>query len=205
MIRTKQLWMSLLVGGAVLVLASGAYGFSSGPPDGVAGNPPSANNCTICHVGFPVNSGDGALELVGVPTAPVVGVTYDLIVRLQDLGQARWGFELTVLDANDQPAGELIASDPVNTQLSETPGNPTYLKHTSLGTAPGSSGPQEWTFQWLATSSDPVVFYAAGNAANNDASQFGDYIYTIELASGGATPVESASWARVKALFRGAP
>ena len=57
-------WIQL----SVLVIAIGsvpmtAWAFSSGPPDGIAGEPPLQSDCTLCHTSFDVNSGDGALDL----------------------------------------------------------------------------------------------------------------------------------------------
>ncbi len=40
---------------------------SSGPADGKTGAP-GEGLCTECHTSFPVNSGDGSLQIVGLPT-----------------------------------------------------------------------------------------------------------------------------------------
>jgi hypothetical protein len=55
-----------------------------------------------------------------------------------------------------------------------------YVEHIPAGTHAGDPGPVSWSFEWTApeTPPDSVVFYAAGNAANNNGSTSGDYIYT---------------------------
>ena len=54
-------------------LPSPAGAFSGGPPDGFCGDPPAMMNCTVCHVDFPVNSGEGLLELLGRLSQGAVG------------------------------------------------------------------------------------------------------------------------------------
>ncbi len=158
----------------------GLHAFSSGPPNGYAGDPPGMNNCTACHSSFPVNSGDGTLSLVGLPDTYQPESTYTLQVVLEDPGQSRWGFELTVIDEAGNQAGTLEAVD--NTvQISEGAGNQRdYAKQTLTGTFTGQSS-ATWTFRWTAppAGTGPVTFYVAGNAANGNFSTSGDYIYTL--------------------------
>src|SRR5262245_15237315 len=75
-----------------LLAAAPAFAYPDGPPDGFAGNPPNFFSCVLCHGTYDVNSGDGSLELLGLPAAYTPGATYDLTVKLQDPGQMRWGF-----------------------------------------------------------------------------------------------------------------
>jgi hypothetical protein len=185
------------------VVAENAAAFSTGPPDGHAGNPPNPQFCTSCHTSFPLNSGDGRLELLGVPAAITPGHTYSLTVRLNDPGQSRWGFELTVINAQNQSSGTIIVTDPDSTQLSNNPApSPDYLKHTSRGTRPGTAGPKEWKFDWTAGNDAHAEFYVAGNAANNSGTQFGDFIYAIHETAGGGTGVENEEVAASYGLMR---
>ena len=47
-----------------------------------------------------------------------------------------------------------------------------------------------------------VAFYAAGNAANGDASSLGDFIYTAsDTTMGAAVAVEPLTWGRIKNLY----
>jgi hypothetical protein len=164
---------------ALTLVASLSFGFSSGPPDGYCGNPPALQNCTVCHISFPVNSGDGTLSITA-PTTYSPGATYDMTVHLEDPDQSRWGFELTTMDAANHQAGTIVVTDPTHTQLSNNPSPmPDFIKHTSAGTYPGTQS-GTWQFQWIAPAAGTgtVTIYFAGNAANNSSDPLGDYIYT---------------------------
>lgn len=158
-----------------------AWGYSSGPPDGVAGDPPLYNNCTLCHTSFPVNSGDGTLQFTNLPSEYKPDSTYTLTINLSDPGQSRWGFEMTVIFSDGNQGGVLAPANPTMVQISQGPGNQRdYVKHTSLGTQVGHpSG--TWDILWTSPPADsgPVDFYLAGNAANNSGTNSGDYIYAI--------------------------
>ncbi|MDI6783950.1 MAG: hypothetical protein QME64_07635 [bacterium] len=143
------------------------FAYSSGPPDAHT-RPP--DTCTHCHKGSPLNSGGGLFQLVGVPTKYTPLSKYPITVKLEQKGQKRWGFELKAT------AGTILIIDSTNTQVSAN----TYLKQTLSGTYAGNTSGAIWSFKWQApsTSIDTIIFYAAGNAANNDNSKAGDYIYT---------------------------
>ncbi|MEZ4649230.1 MAG: choice-of-anchor V domain-containing protein [Candidatus Eisenbacteria bacterium] len=194
---------------SLLAIPTLASAYSSGPPDGVSGNPPFNANCTECHFSFDVNSGDGSLELLGLPAEYVPGQVYPLTVQLSDPGQVRWGFELTVLDDADfaLQGGQLQVTDPTNTQISlDSETEADYLKHTFDGIFDGvSDGPVSWDFEWVAPGPEKnsVTFYVAGNAADGDFSLTNDYIYTttITLRPSDPTPIDDTSWGRIKRLF----
>ena len=190
--RRYMILLSAMMLTLALAVEDGAA-FSGGPPDGHAGNPPNQLTCVACHGDFPLNSGNGQLELVGVPGTIGVGQTYRLTVRLNDPGQSRWGFELTVINAQNESSGTIVVTDPDSTQLSDNPAPaPDYLKHTSAGTRRGTAGPREWSFDWIAGGDSQVEFYVAGNAANNDGTTFGDFIYAIHETAGGGAAVATA-------------
>lgn len=198
----------LVLPAAFLVVTAGpAAAFSSGPPDGHAGDPPGFANCTVCHTSFPVNSGDGELTLSGVPTDYSPGVDYTLTIDIVDPEQMRWGFEMTVItDAGDE--GGVLAALDGNTQVSGTggDGDRDYVKHTFTGTQAGETAGQ-WTVQWTAPDEGTgmVTFYLAGNAANNNGNNQGDYIYTIDQTIGEATVGVGAPVVSVTPLLRAFP
>ncbi len=169
----------------IFTLAVGVtvWSFSSGPPDGRTGAPGEQLCSDGCHDTFAPNSGDGSLTLSGLPTRYEESTTYSLTVTIQDPGQQRWGFELAVKDESQQQAGTITVTDATNTQTS-TSGGITYLEHTSTGTQNGTpDGPVSWSFDWTSppVSAGRVWFYVAGNAANGNGSNKGDYIYNIAL------------------------
>lgn len=185
-------------------LAASADAYPEGPPDGVAGDPPLRFTCTLCHDLYPLNSGDGSLELLGLPFVYTSGTQYDLTVRLADPGQAEWGFEITAQDASGRSAGTFAVTDPVRTQHSDNPGtSPDYLKHTRDGVYEGvMDGPVSWTFRWTAPATGSVTFYLAGNAADGSGDPWYDYIYALERTVEGPTVgVVSRTWSEVKELY----
>jgi hypothetical protein len=188
--ETHTRWLAAFILALVASLFTSlhAAAYSSGPPDGFAGDPPAQRSCTLCHGDGEI--GNGSFVLLDLPAAYVPNQTYTLRVQLQDPGQRRWGFELTAIDdtSYDQ-AGVLVVTDFVNTQLSENPGDqPDYLKHTLEGTHNGfPDGPVTWGFQWTAPASGGVTFYAAGNAADGDGKNDPDDVIYLAQASTSST------------------
>lgn len=202
--------LGALAAAAVTFAFAQAQAFDFGPPDGYCGNPPDGYACNICHYEFDLNSGDGSLQLIGLPATAVAGTTYTLTVRISDPEQQRWGFELTAVDDvyPDQQGGQLVLTDPIAQQLSEDGyGTADFLKQTKVGSHEGeASGPIEWSFDWKApaTAGASITFYLAGNAANADDNYTGDYIYTLSQSTQveSPTPTQGSSWGRVKGLYR---
>ncbi len=160
-----------------------AMAYSGGPPAGYAGN--NGSYCTQCHSSFGLNSGDGMLDLTQM-TEYTPGETYTMEVMLSDQGQNRWGFQVAAEDGGGSFAGMFAITDPTNTQLNSS----NYVNHTSAGTNAGDPSGNMWTFDWTAPAAGtgPVTFYVAGNAANNNFSSSGDYIYAIEMTVDEAAP-----------------
>lgn len=195
----------MLSGVFVLGLAVSGLGFSGGPPDGRTGAPGEAT-CADCHGNL--NVGGGTI-VVTAPTSYTPGDTVDMTLKVKQDGQMRWGFELTVLDANDQAVGTLVVTEPLRTQFSlDGPSGRQYVKHTALGTDNGT--PDEspgWSFQWVSPGTDPgpVTFYIAGNAANGNGFSTGDFIYTNVFMyddSHSFIVDDEVTWGIIKDLYR---
>jgi hypothetical protein len=199
------LWLLTLL--ATLALPSSSEGSAAGPINGHAGEPPNLSSCIFCHASNPINSGEGDLRLLNPPAGVAPGQTYELTVELLHPGQSRWGFELTVLDQADNAAGTLVATDTTRTQISHDNGrNRDFLKQTLAGTDAGTPGPTRWSFQWTAPQVfTAVTLYFAGDAADNSGTVQGDFIYTrsVTLQKVSSSPVDVASWGRIKRLFLG--
>jgi aldose sugar dehydrogenase len=183
------------LGGFLLTHNTGTrtvHAFSAGPPAGYTGAPqeePEA--CAECHV--PPDAGTGKISITA-PQTYVPGQTYPITVTHANPDQTRlrWGFELTVLDtASDEKAGDLQSLDGLTQVLNNAgPGLARqYIEHTAAGTFTGQHNGASWTFNWTAPAIDvgPVVFYAAGNHANNDGNTSGDYIYKTFVVSAPAS------------------
>lgn len=161
-----------------VILPIWVIGNSAGPLDGKTGAP-GEGLCTECHG---ITQGDGSVAILGVPANYQLNTTYSITVRVQDMGQQRWGFELTAINAALDGTGNFTVTDGVNTQLSDfAPPARSYIKHTSVGTRNGTSdGPVDFDFDWTAPAANEgtITLYAAGNAANGNFTNFGDFIYT---------------------------
>jgi hypothetical protein len=99
----------------------------------------------------------------------------------------RAGFQLAARVAQGtaagRPAGVLTPSDGRTAVVWDTVSHIGYIEHTAAGTAlQGDVG--RWLVRWTAPAGktrDVVEFNVAGNAANDDDSPLGDFIYTAAL------------------------
>lgn len=160
----------------LLAVAIVAFSFSSGVPEGHTGAPGEVN-CTSCHQTHALNSGDGSLSITVSTAAYTPGEVYEVTVEVMDDSLERAGFQLTALDENLEQAGTITDFNEEVLELNNADGRQ-YIYHID------ASDQNSWSFQWQApeTNRGEVTFYAAGNAANGDFSNDGDYIYTDSLA-----------------------
>ncbi len=171
------------------------HAFSSGPPPGYTGAPMEESEaCAECHV----RVGDpppGQIS-ISAPQTYVPGQTYPITVTnsSDDDTRTRWGFQLTALDPSDDQAGNLQSTDALTQVLDNAGpgGSRQYIQHNSAGTFIGQMDSASWTFNWTAPATDvgTIIFYAAGNHANNDGNTSGDFIYRtfVAAASASSTP-----------------
>ncbi|HUG40362.1 MAG TPA: choice-of-anchor V domain-containing protein [Longimicrobiales bacterium] len=173
-----------LVAGAALSASPPAAGaYRTGPPAGHTGGF-GEPTCTACHWGE-----KGAAEAihaltVEVPASYRPGEVHQITVVLQDPGLRAAGFQLSARfrggENAGRQAGSLAASD--STVAVVTGGSGVaYASHSAAGTTPRREGKAAWVVRWTAPrEGGVVVFHAAANAANDDASEFGDRIHVTE-------------------------
>lgn len=166
-----------------LVDPRGAVAYVDGPPlahTGGFGEP----TCRACHFDAELNEAPGGLVLKGLPAAYEPGERYRFTVALSRAGMGRAGFQLAARfagggDAGEQ-AGELRAvnGDRVEVVRHEASGV-LYARHREAGTEPITPDSTRWRLDWTApaAAAGDVVFHVTANAANDDASEFGDFIY----------------------------
>lgn len=176
---------------AVLFVTSVAYAKITGPDAGYTDAPGDLGNCTACHDSFEVpNVGPGSANVSGAPSIYTPGQQYMLSVTVQQNNRHRFGFQLTALDQTGNRAGT-VATVSSDTQLNpETgAGGRQYIEHTQIGTTATGASSRTWTVRWTAPSTDigTVSFWFAGNAANDDDTNQGDYIYTKHISSDSPT------------------
>lgn len=218
----RRILIRSVVALALLSGATLAFAFSSGPPASrtgafPVGGKPQEVNCTTCHLGAPVNSGPGAVEILGVPADYQRGQTYPLRVRLSIQhvpgDDAAWGFQIQAVDSTTgDSAGTFVYTSELKVvrQIAGIFQNRRYLEHTSLALHSGELGPVEWSFLWTAPTEDnsvKVYFFVAGNAANGDgcAACSGDFIFTSAESSAALpnpTPTTRRSWGALKSSYR---
>lgn len=180
----------LLVTGVLLVPA--ALANRGGPASGLSGGPAnSGTNCMLCHGNA---TGSGSVSILGMPPTFEPDTVYDLVVRIADPDQAGAGFEISAEDGVGGFVGTLIRSDTTNTRFTGT--NTNYISHNGTGVNnavanwAGMGNAAEYHVQWRspAAPAGPVIFYAAGNAIDNDHSNFGDIVYLTSFQSDPAAP-----------------
>ena len=206
----SRFWIPVLVllAGSTVVVAR-----SPGPPVRSTGAPPVGNisselTCSqaFCHSGNVLNQ-NGMLEVIGVPDVYTPGTTYPLTVRLTSTAtqgnvNRRWGFQLMTARFSD---GHGSGTFDIPLDLLELGANfRTYVSHSLASLHGAEASPVEWSFSWNAPAQDegPVGFYLAGNAANGDLLQTGDFIYTAsDTAMSEMTPVVPTTWGGLKILY----
>ncbi|HYR83037.1 MAG TPA: choice-of-anchor V domain-containing protein [Terriglobia bacterium] len=153
------------------------FGYSMGPDPGVNGIFGPTQTCAQagCHFGNVVNANGGSLTLAGLPGGGwTPGQTYPLTIMVQRTGQSRFGFQLSaVADATNQQAGTLARI--AGNVFVITNAGIQYIEHSN------ATNINTFTVNWTAPSSaavGTVRFNLAGNAANGDFSNQGDFIYT---------------------------
>lgn len=137
--------------------------------------------CHACHFGGEVNGGEGTLAVKGLPPFVRPGHSYRIAVRLT-AEMKRAGFMLGVRTADGTQAGRLSPVDTVRAAVHRVDSTGVqYAHHTLAGTELRDPNRAVWRLRWTAPAAagDSVVVHVAANAANDDASEFGDNIYTV--------------------------
>jgi hypothetical protein len=158
--------------------------FSSLAPAGYSGI--SGFSCSSCHSSFAPNSGGGNVTVTGLPLSGYnPGQTYPLSVTVThgSADRTRWGFVLKAANSANSPVGTFSAGASSAVISDVSSGDFSEIGHApAVFTAAGNT----YTFtgiSWKApttpTPSDATIsFYSVGNAANNNGSTNGDFIYT---------------------------
>ena len=169
------------------------YALSGGPPLKRTGAAVDGGlNCTACHVTYAPANSDARGRVVVQAKFYTPGLKQVIRVRVEHPEAQRWGFELTARLASDETktAGTLSATSTVQVRCDDgsflgvqapcTTGQLEFASHNSTSTAQSKPNFNTWDVEWTPPSTDvgEVVFYAAGNAANNNQNNQGDRIYT---------------------------
>lgn len=184
----RQSLISLAISTIVILSLTGIiFGFAGGPPTGATGSVIfNQQSCAQagCHAGLAVNSPNGSLALAGVPANYTLGQSYDLTITLNHTNMRRWGFQMSARARTSTASVGSFQSLDGFSQL-QTLAGIQYFAHNAGGTRAGTLGPVSFQVRWTApaTNVGEIVFSVAGNAANNDNSNSGDFIHFRELTS----------------------
>lgn len=155
-----------------------AQGYEDSAPPGHTGGF-GEPDCSACHADSDPNPPEGSLRVEGLPDRIVADAEYELAVILEHPELRRGGFQLSVRSPDGNPAGQLVSLSN-RTRLVKESGQ-VYLQHTREGLQTGNDGSGRWQLRWIAAGvSGPVYLHIAANAANDDISALGDYIFTLE-------------------------
>ncbi len=176
---------------ALAALPSVVLARSGGSPINRSGAPSDGGlDCTACHrTNAPANSDTrGFVRISAVNYTP--GQRQTLQVTVFHPEALRWGFQLTARLASDETRKAGVITPNADVQVNCDPsGNAPcgtdreFATHLPAATLKGANGSYTFSFDWTApadAAAGNVVFYAAGNAANNGGSNAGDYIYTTK-------------------------
>lgn len=153
---------ALLLGAYALAPALDARAFSDGPPwDGHVGK-----GCAACHFGTEPAEDSAAVRLDGLPPQPVPGETYPLALTLADEAAA-YGFLIVGPGRFAAPGDDAVAVGG-------------KARSTTAAARP------HWALAWTAPATPGGCFDIWINAADNDASAFGDRIHHRLICLGGA-------------------
>lgn len=141
-------------------------------------------SCHSCHFDYSLNPEEGSLSIEGIPSSYDPGKTYTFTIEVsrKDLGKA--GFQLTARYADSSQAGS-FSEESNRIEFTNSTGGVQYVQHSPEGTEPNESDTSTWSLKWAAPeqSKGNIIFNLATNAANGDASEFGDFIFTREIVS----------------------
>lgn len=173
--------------GSALLLGALAAAYPEGAPPGHTGGF-GEPTCQQCHADGPLNAPEGTLELEGVPREYAPERSYPLTIRLAHPELGRAGFQLSARFRKDavggSQAGELAGSGP-RVDVIRGPGGKVHYAHQTREGSVVTGTETEWRVVWTAPAraSASVAFHLAANAGNDDASEFGDFVYVLERTS----------------------
>ena len=139
--------------------------------------------CIACHFDGELNDSAGSLVLDGVPGRYEPGKRYRLTITVRHRELKLAGFELAARFAtgpdSGKQAGTLTATDDRAGVTAEDATHVQYAHHLRSGTTPFAPGVGRWTIEWVAplNGAGPVTINVAANAANDNDSPLGDYIF----------------------------
>lgn len=180
---------------------------SFGAPVSSTGAPGERTCATVgCHDTYAPNNGRGLMNISieGAEDGFEAGKTYNVTVRVADKNSRRFGFQLVALNDDDKSnAGTMVITDPDRTQIATNDlqfQDRQYATYTYAGTEQFADGVGLWTVKWTApATAKNITLYAATVIANDDNTDYGDYVLTSSLplaptSPSGVTEQPQSAW-----------
>lgn len=186
-----------------LIILTSAVAYKTGASGGYT-NAPGESNCTSCHSGTLITSGNANLQNIQLNTHFTKGgyeidSTYEMELTFKQTNISNFGFEITCLNSSTNLAEGTFSVNNNRVRLTSSyigGKKRDYVVQTSTGTSPVATDSTRWVFKWKAPSSNngKVKYYVTINAANNDNKDGGDIIYakTFEFPCANALPIATA-------------
>lgn len=138
-------------------------------------------SCHSCHFDYDLNQPAGELSVSGIDEVFEAGQEYKITLNVKREDMSLAGFQMTARFEDGSQAGRFE----LNEDLTTTPNidnTISYLQH-AVGKVEAENGKKKWQITWTAPdqADQPVIINIAANAANGDASAFGDWIYLKEI------------------------
>lgn len=163
-----------------------AVAYRDGPPFGFSGGF-GEDHCQACHNSEKLNVAPGRLTM-STPERYAAGETYAVTITLSRPGMKIGGFQFTARFEDDSTqAGTMSLADGEQGRMKiSVDRDVQYAYHRRPGTQLTGPDVIQWTLRWTAPEGKRVViFNAAGNAANADEANSGDFIYTTRARTSG--------------------
>ena len=197
-LRGRRIWPALIAASAgfyaILFVAAALHAapvvgivrrvptsdYADGAPPGFSGGF-KEESCHGCHFdAAEPNTRPGEVSITGLPERFTAGQRYPLTIRLSRPGMAIGGFQLAARFDDGTQAGTLERGPGEEKRLAvEVSSGVQYANQRRPGAQTTAPGLAQWTVIWTApAAARPVTFHVAANAADNDESTRGDYVYT---------------------------
>ncbi len=170
-------WRSVLGSLTALSFVGWVGLYSDAPPNGHTGGF-AEPTCHRCHFDRELNDPRGAIEIRGIPASFLHGKTYDVHIVLEHPELRLGGFQVSARFGEKtrlgRQAGQWSATDMHTVRVSTDSTDVEFVTHAKPS---GSPGRAVWQLSWRAPiEGERVLFHVAGNASNDDNSEFGDFI-----------------------------
>lgn len=177
---------NLLIVLTFLLTLTSAVMYRNGPNPSLT-NAPSESNCTSCHSGSLITSGNSNLNKIFLETGfpgngYVPDSTYTIALSYKETNIRRYGFQITSLvSSNNDPAGTFTNLNSRTQKLTNTVNTKSrqYITHTQTGTDTVKYDSTRWVFQWKAPATyvGKIKFYVVLMASNSSSTDGGDVVY----------------------------